>query len=272
VISDVLLVLGCGVLAAALRTSQNPLLFRAGTLGIVVTSFLAGWMIGESVVLGVLFASTWFLLPWLEILTRVRRMRLPIERRLESSAPPTRATFPMFGELTEEMEAAGFVYAEDVGWSHDETKQFFRLFQNLDAGTLGTISLVEQNEFAFFYVTITSKTSDGRVFMTWNYPFSYGLRLPPKFTLNRVSGGQSIAEMCGGHAAFLVASGVESSVLRAPDSEVLRTEMQHELREQLDHNLACGLLERDGPDLIRYSKRGMFFLWFQFLRDFVRLS
>ncbi len=38
------------------------------------------------------------------------------------------------------------------------------------------------------------------------------------------------------------------------------------------HNLYLGLLGRDGDKVVRYSLRGMFFLRFQILRDFVRFS
>ena len=48
--------------------------------------------------------------------------------------------------------------------------------------------------------------------------------------------------------------------------------MQSEMRDQLLHNIHLGVLERDGEKFIRYTRRGMFFLWFQFLRDLVRLS
>jgi hypothetical protein len=272
VISDILLVAGCGVLAAALRSFGHPVMVRLGAIGMVVTSFLAGWLLGGSVALGCVFASTWFLLPWLEILTRVRRLRMPIDRRLELTPPPARSVFPMFSDLTEEMESDHFVYVEDVGWSHDETRQFIRIFQKPESRTLGAICLIEQNEIAFYYVSLTSRTKDGRVFMTWNYPFAYGLRIPPNIVLNRVAGEGSFGDLAAEHTEFLSRSGVDFVDLREPSSETARVEIQTELRQQLDHNIACGLLKRDGADMIRYSVRGMFFLWFQFLRDFVRIS
>ncbi|MFZ4599729.1 MAG: hypothetical protein ACOYNN_13875, partial [Terrimicrobiaceae bacterium] len=117
-----------------------------------------------------------------------------------------------------------------------------------------------------------SRTKDGRVFMTWNYPFAYGLRIPPNIVLNRVAGEGSFGDLAAEHTEFLSRSGVDFVDLREPSSETARVEIQTELRQQLDHNIACGLLKRDGADMIRYSVRGMFFLWFQFLRDFVRIS
>lgn len=271
-ISDLLLVLGTGVFSAALRSFRHPVLFRVGTLGMVLTSFLAGWLIGGSLVVGFLFAAMWFLLPWLEILTRIRRLRLPLDRRLLPTPPPTRATFPMFPELTEEMEADGYAFVDDAAWSHEATRQFFRVFQNPDRRTVGAICFVEQNEFAFYYVAFSSRTADGRTYLTWNYPFSFGLRLPPAHRLNRVQGEESIEALLERHRRFLQSQGVATDDLRPLAPEDILPDMQQELRAQLDHNLACGLLVRDGPEMIRYSVRGMFFLWFQFLRDFVRLS
>ena len=269
-VSEVLLVLGVGVLAAALRSFRHPVLFRVGTLGFVLTSFLAGWLIGGNVWTGAGFASTWFLLPWLEILTRVRKLRLPLDRRLESCAPPPRAAFPAFSELSEEMEAGGFEHVEDAGWSHEDTRQFYRLFQSGDRTTAGTICLVEQAEFGFYYVALRSRAVDGRLLITWNYPFSYGLHQVPNTVLNRATGEKSILEMIRLHQGFL---GREAGAGLCPmEDSSLRAAIQDDLRGQLDHNLACGILKKSDGATICYTVRGMFFLWFQFLRDFVRFS
>lgn len=265
---EILLVAGAGTLAFALRAFHHPFLFRAGTLGLVVTSFLAGWLIGGSVVAGLLFASTWFLFPWLEILTRVRRLRLPLDRRIESCAPPARAAFPTFEELSSEMESGGFEYARDVGWTHEDTRHFYRLFLSPDRKTIGSICLVEQANLAFYYISFRSRTCDGRQILTWNYPFSYGLHQFPGTQLHRVAGEQ--AALIGSHAG-VVARELGSEV-SAVDPEALCDELQSDLRGQLDHNVACGILRKEGDSMIRYTVRGMFFLWFQFLRDFVRLS
>ncbi|MEI6070838.1 MAG: hypothetical protein WCS31_03525 [Verrucomicrobiae bacterium] len=265
---EIMLVAGAGTLAFALRSFRDPLLFRAGTLGLVATSFLAGWLIGGSVPAGFLFASTWFLLPWLEILTRVRRMRLPLDRRIESCAPPARASFPNFNDLSDEMEAGGFEYADDVGWAHADLRHFYRLFLSPDRKTIAAICLVEQADFTFYYISFRSRTGDGRQVVTWNYPFSYGLHPFPGTRLHRIAGEQSA--LIGSHAG-LVARGLGSDVC-AVELGAVCAELQSDLRVQVNHNLACGILRQDGDSLIRYTVRGMFFLWFQFLRDFVRFS
>lgn len=270
VLSEVLMVVGVGVLSAGLRSLRHPAFFRAGTFGFVLTSFLAGWLIGGNLWTGLGFASTWFLLPWLEILTRVRKMRLPLDRSLESCAPPPRATFPAFPELSDEMETGGFEYVEDVSWTHGDTRQFYRLFRSGDRSTGGAICLVEQSEFMFYFIALRSRASDGRILVTWNYPFSYGLHQLPKMIVNRAGGEKSIEEIILLHRAFLERETGEG--LCPLEASSVRRDIQDDLRRQLDHNLACGILKNTGDSTIGYTVRGMFFLWFQFLKDFVRFS
>lgn len=267
---EVLIVAAVGVLSAAMRTYRSALLFRIGTLGFVFTSFLAGWLIGGNFWTGVVFASSWFLLPWLEILTRVRRMRLPLERELRACPPPTREAFPAFGELSEEVEGAGFEYVEDVGWNDAQNRQFYRLFRGGDGRTVGAICLVEQSGFTFYYVAFRSVAEDGRVLVTWNYPFSYGLHQAPGTILNREPGDRSISDLAAAHE---IAVGREMGVGAVALAEgEIRGGLQADLRGQVEHNLACGILRREGEGSICYTMRGLFFLWCQFLRDFVRFS
>ena len=271
-ISHLLFVLGVAFLSAALRSFQQPLLFRLGTFGVVVTSFLAGWLLGGSIILGTLLATSWLFLPWLEILTKVRRLRLPLERRLEPRSPPTRSSFPGFQEMTEEMESHGYIHLEDVGWDYQENRHFYRVFHRPECKTQACICLSEQEDMAFHYLTITSRTEDGRAFITWNYPFSYGLKLQPHLFTNRCLSQGPFAEMHAAHEMFLRSHSVDPSALLDPSPEETVPTMQKEMRAQITHNITLGLLAQDGDHFIRYTPRGMFYLWFQFLRDLVRLS
>jgi hypothetical protein len=272
IISHLLLVLGVAFLSAALRSFQNPLLFRLGTLGVVVTSFIAGWLLGGSVVLGVVLATSWLFLPWLEILTKVRRLRLPIDRRLEPRSPPARSSFPGFQEMTEEIEHNDYVHLEDVGWDYQENRHFYRVFHRPECRTQACICLSEQEDIAFHYLTITSRTKDGRAFITWNYPFSYGLKLQPHLFTNRYLANGPFAAMHTAHEKFLRSHDISAADLLDPSPEETIHTMQNEMRAQITHNIALGLLAQDGDHFIRYTMRGMFYLWFQFLRDLVRFS
>ena len=174
--------------------------------------------------------------------------------------------------MTEEVEEQGFEHLEDVGWDYEDNRHFYRVFRDAECRTQASICLSEQNDMAFYYLTITSRTADGRILMTWNYPFSYGLKLPPHLVTNRFSSQGPFSEMHAAHERFLRAHNVDpAALLNSSPEETIRT-MQNEMRAQIAHNIALGLLARDGEHLIRYTLRGMFYLWFQFLRDLVRLS
>lgn len=271
-LSNFLIVAAVAVLSVALRTYHTPMIRRVGTLGVFVTSFLAGWLIGGHLLLGVAFASTWLLLPWLEILTRVRKLRLPLERNLEPAQQPSREDFPNLRELTEEIEAAGFESVDDLGWTYESQRQFYRLFYQPASNTEAALCFVEQDGLAFYYMSVTSRSSAGQVYLTWTYPFSYGLRLLPSLHLHRVEPSSSFCEMLAGHRYQLDLRhvGLDAVLPQTPDS--MREHIEDDLRRQISHNLDLGLLAKVGEDRIRYSARGMLFLWVQFLRDLVRLS
>src|SRR5438093_6472045 len=71
------LTLGVAVLSVALRSYQTSLAQKLGALGILIASFLAVYFITGNAGWGVAGAATWLFLPWLEILTRIRTLRLP---------------------------------------------------------------------------------------------------------------------------------------------------------------------------------------------------
>ncbi|MFY8215290.1 MAG: hypothetical protein ACOVMP_01660 [Chthoniobacterales bacterium] len=271
-LSNVFIVAAVAVLSVALRTYRHPTVRRIGTVGVFATSFLAGWLIGGSLILGVLFASSWLLLPWLEILTRIRKLRLPMERTLEPTAPPVRSDFPNLGELSDDIEATGFEQLDDFSWSTDAQTHFYRFFYQSQSNTEAAICLVEQDGISFYYVSVTSRTTRGDVYVTWNYPFSYGLRLLPTLHLRRVEPSTEFTEMLADHRHFLDRSLVSLDEIEPQTPESICTHIETDLRRQINHNLDIGLLARAGEDKIRYSARGMLFLWIQFLRDLVRLS
>ncbi len=271
-ISELLVIGAFAALCVGLRTYRHPLLHRLGTFGMLFgLSFLVGWLILDSIVLGLVLAATWLLLPWLEILTRARKLRLPAEREFRPRNAPDGETFPTFRELSAEIEDADFERVDDLGWEYDEHHQFYRIFYQPRSGTEASICLVEQGGVAFFYVAITSRARNGSTYLTWNYPFSYGLRLAPAFRLNRSRSEASFGEMLADHRLFLDREHIAVDGIVSQEPADLGAQMESDMRRQIAHNLTCGVLEREGDDLIRYSARGLLFLWLQFLRDLVRL-
>jgi len=272
-ISNLFLVCGVAVLTWALRTCDNRILHRAGTLGVFVTSFLAGWLLGDSLLLGIVFASSWLFLPWLEILTRVRKLRLPHRQIIEPEAPPTTSNFPGLHSLTEDIEESGFEHIEDAGWNFDGLHHFYRLFYHNESRTQATLCLIQQEDLSYYYISLSSITPgrSTRV-VSWNFPFSYSMKIPPHWRVQRLDGELSCTELLERHCAFLENLDLPTEALARESPGEIIEGLEISSLEQVDHNVQAGVLEQDQANCYRYTVRGMFFLWKQFLRDLIRLS
>jgi hypothetical protein len=267
----VLLTLGVAVLSVGLRTFQNSYAQKAGALGILAATFLAVYFTTTSWVWGLVAAVGWLFLPWLEILTRIRALRLPKEKQLRPKSPPSADTFPTLSEITREIEDEGFVHIGDAGWDWEDFRQFFRLFYREEDRAQAAICLNEQRDFSFYYLRISSRARDGKVWTTWNYPLSYGLKLTPLFRINRQRPDRSFWQLYQSHREFLSRNGVDRAEIDALDEEQIENEMEKDLRDQIEHNIHKGVLKQTAAGEVKYSWRGMIYLWCQFLVDLVRL-
>ncbi len=266
-----LLTLGVAVLSVALRSFQSSFAQKGGALGILISTFLAVYFVTESWIIGMFAALAWFFLPWLEILTRIRTLRLPREKALRPKNPPSTDVFPTLDEITSEIQNEGFRHVNDAGWDWEDYRQFFRLFYKDEDRAQATICLNEQNDLAFYYLRISSRANDGIIWTTWNYPLSYGLKLTPHFKINRQRPDQSFWQLYQSHREFLRLNQVATSVIDPMDEDRIQLEVENDLRDQIAHNIKAGVLTSTEDGGVKYSWRGMVYLWCQFLLDLVRM-
>ena len=220
---------------------------------------------------GAAAAVSWFFLPWVEILTRIRALRLPKEKQLRPKSAPSSDTFPNLSEITREIENEGFAHITDAGWDWEDYRQFFRLFYKAEDRAQATICLNEQHDLAFYYLRISSRAKNGVIWTTWNYPLSYGLKLTPQFRINRQRPDQSFWQLYQSHREFLRKNRVDTESIDPLDEERIEREMENDLRDQIAHNIRRGVLKQTAAGDVKYSWRGMIYLWCQFLLDLVRL-
>jgi hypothetical protein len=265
-----LLTLGVAVLSVALRSFQSSFAQKVGALGILLATYLLVFFISGSWLLGLLGGLSWLFLPWLEILTRIRALRLPKEKQLRPKSPPNADIFPTLSDITREIENEGFVHLADAGWDWEDYRQFFRLFYKEEDRAQATICLNEQHDLSFYYLRISSRTK-GAIWTTWNYPLSYGLKLTPQYRINRQRPDQSFWQLYQSHKQFLRDNGIELTALEPMDEDRIEKEIENDLREQIAHNVHKGILKPAREGDVKYSWRGMFYLWCQFLLDLVRL-
>lgn len=270
--NELLLVLGLLVLTGAFFHFAHPLMRRLGLLTGAVTVFAAGYLLSGSLWVGAGCVGAVLLLPWIEILLRIRKLRLPLRKPLRQATPPSQEMFPDLGDATDTIEASGFEHATDLGWEMDEYRQFQRLFANPEKREEAAITCIEQNQIGFHFASVTSRAADGSVFITWNCPVLSSLKSLPTVHLNRMAGETPFGALLAGHDAFLAERGIARETLQAVDPDSVRVSVERDMETQLQHNLSEGLLEREGEEHGRYSWRGMLFLWCQCLRDIFRLS
>lgn len=273
--SKILIVVAVVILAVACRTYRTPAIRRLGSLGILVASFLGAYFISGSIAIGVGGMLFWFLLPWFEILTRIREMRLPMERTLDDRMAPSSHLFPELDDLTEEAEEAGFEQLSDCGWNWDETDQFLRSLWREEDRTQAAFFFTEQEGINFYHTALVTRTIDGRHLLTWDYPFSYTLQLPDGMEINRIEPGEgpgSFARLVEAHEAVVetIDCPVEDRFQVSADD--LGRLMREDMRRQIEHNLDTGIIKSAGEGTVRYSTKGYFFLWFQIVRDMLRLG
>ena len=248
------------MLSVALRSFQSSFSQKAGALGILISSYLAVYFISGSLILGLVAAASWLFLPWLEILTRIRALRLPKEKQLRPKSPPSTDVFPTLNEITREIEAAGFVHVNDAGWDWEDYRQFFRLFYKDEDRAQATICLNEQHDLSFYYLRISSRAKSGTIWTTWNYPLSYGLKLTPQFRINRQRPDQSFWQLYQSHREFLRDNSVDLNAIDALDENQIQTEIENDLRDQIAHNINKGVLKQTAEGDVKYSWRGMMYL------------
>ena len=270
--SQFLLVAGVFVFSMALRSFGGIITRKLGVLGYLATSFLIGWFVSDWWQMGIVFVSFWLVWPWYELITRVKKIAMPVENALRHRSPPHAEFFPALSDLSDEMEQEGFEHVEDLGREWDEAQQFFRIYHKKDERVQSVICLVEQEQFAFYYLRIISRADDGTVWTTWNYPCSLNLRLSPDWRVNRESGDKSFLELIESHRDFLAEHAVDSETLADMNPEQLQEQLQSEQSRQIAHNVTAGILQKDPDGAIRYTWRGLWYIWVQLLRDFVRLS
>lgn len=271
VYQKILILAGLVVLAVALRSFAHVVLRRAGLLVVLLASYLAAFFLLNHHLAGVAAVLSWFFLPWVELLTRIRGLRLPLEKKLEHKAPPSPQRFPSLDNLTEEIEAQGFEYVDDAGWEWEHLEQFFRIFYHAQDRFLTMACLNQQHEMGFVHLSISCRDRQGNTWKTWDYPFSFGLQSSPQVCLNRVEPVESFEELRQAHQEFLLAHGVELEDLVEEDMEQVHRTLEAEVRGQIHHNLSRGIIRESGGGTFRYSWRGLFFLWTQVLKDMVKL-
>lgn len=270
-LQQILYVAAAVVFAIGCRSFDNRFIQKLGWFSLLAASYLAGYFLTGQHIGGAIFISAWFMLPWLEIIFRVRKLRFPIKSEIKHRFPPSRDVFPELGDLSREAEDIGFTEVGDTGWQWSQTDHFMRLFYHPERRIQASVALAQQGDFGFSYVSLTSRAKNGVTFTTTNYPFAATMKHSPKHRLHRYTHAASLEDLLDRHEEFLHNHGVDTDGLALQDTEFLHAYIERDMSAQIDHNITAGVIEPTGNGEFRYSWRGCIFLYWQVLKDMLRV-
>lgn len=270
-LQQILYVAAAVVFSLGCRSFDNRFIQKLGWFALLAASYLAGLFLTGQHLGGAIFIAAWFMLPWLEIIFRVRKLRFPIRSEIKHRFPPSREAFPELGDLSREAEEVGFSEVGDTGWQWSQTDHFMRLFYHAERRVQASVALAQQGDFGFSYVSLTSRAENGVTYTTTNYPFAATMKHSPKQRLNRFAHAGSFEDLLERHEHFLHSEGVDKEDLALQDTEYLHAYIERDMSAQIDHNITTGVIEPTGNGEFRYSWRGCIFLYWQVLKDMVRV-
>lgn len=260
------------VFCYALRACRTPLLRKLGALLMLIASGLCVYFLTDSIYWGLVGMAAWFLLPWVELLTRIRKLRLPVENKLRDRMATNLDAYPHAQQHLIHLENAGYEHIRDCGWNLGGMDQVYQLFWNAETRTVISLCLCEQANVTFSYLTVTSRDITDGIWRTTNFPFSPTLKPNPGVHWNQIScANECVIKLLSNHLDFLQKQGFVDDDLAIPDPDQLEEEIEHEIKRQIDHNLQQGVISLTDDGHFRYTIRGLFYLWKQFVRDMIRL-
>lgn len=266
--------LGCFVLilgGLSLLQFESLALRKAGMGLIWLASGLAAYTFTNSIALAIVMLFAWIFFPIWEMVFVLRQLRVPRHRELADAHAP-REDFEALSEITSGLTAADFEQVDECKLHPAQHEQYYRIFVRRDGLVHATIGYVAQGPIGFHFVAFTSKSKDGRRWMTWDYPLTYGLIMPPDIAVYRALQCDDVPELYQAHLDFLAINEVRTDDLvpgeRTP--EAARAHLEQTLNQQIEYNISRGYLAPvTGTDTenFGYSWRGTLYVAGQVLRD-----
>lgn len=267
-----LTIIGTIFIGVALRSCKTRLYRKLGALVYVVASGLCFYFITGSVIAGILGAGIWFLLPLFQLFGTVRKLRLPLNNKLGHRFPPNEDMFPNADATIAALENAGFEHAANSGWDWAGSSQSYQFFWHPEERSVAAVCFCKQSKMTFAFLTITSRDTNGLLWRTTNYPFSQTLKESPNVWQNHISCSmRCLDSILASHHYFISLHGASHDDLSVPDPDRIEEYVEQDMRRQIDYNLEHGLIQLTGDGHFKYSFRGLFFLWKQFIKDMIRL-
>lgn len=271
---DLRQLLGCFVLMlAGLSLLQlNGITYRKIGMALIwLASGLGAYFMTGSVFLAVAMLALWIFFPLWEMVFVLRQLRVPRHRELADARAP-RDEFEELGDMTDALTRTGFELLDECKLRPAQHEQYYRIFIREDGRVQATIGYIAQGPVGFHFVAFTSNGKDGRRWVTWDYPLTYGLVMPPEIAVFRALHCQDIAELYQAHLDFLEINSISADDLEVGvrTREAARARLEETLNQQIEYNISHGYLapvKAQDEENFCYSWRGTLYVAGQVLRD-----
>lgn len=262
----ILLLIGVGLFQL-----QSVFWRKFALLFLWMASGLAAYSFSGSYLMAGVMLGAWIFFPAWEMLFILRQLRVPRQRKLADARPP-RDDFEELGELTEELRDLGYRQVDECRLVPAPHEQYYRIFLRPDGLVYGMVGYIAQGSIGFHFLAFTSLGQDGRRWVTWDYPLTYGLVMPPEIAVYRALHCQSVADLEEAHVDFLEVNEVplSSLVVHEATPEAARARLEQTLNQQIEYNISRGYLAPasvDTEESFRYSWRGTLYVAGQVMRD-----
>lgn len=260
------------MIGVALRSCKTKLYRKLGALVYLLLSGLIVYYLTDSIILGILGMAVWFLLPLFHLVGKMRKLRLPLNNKLQHRFPPNEDIFPNADATIAALEEAGFEHAGHSGWDWAGCSQSYQFFWHPEERSVAAVCFCKQSKITFSFLTITSRDGMGTLWRTTNYPFSQMLKESPNVWQNNIPCATGcLNKILASHHYFITLHGASHDDLQIPDPDMIDQDVEQDMRQQIDHNLASKIIELTGDGHFKYSSRGLLFLWKQSIKDMIRL-
>jgi hypothetical protein len=267
-------ILGCGVLVLGgfSLLQLESIAYRKIGMGLIwMSSGLLAYFASDSVLLAITMLAAWIFFPLWEMVFVLRQLRVPRHRELADARAP-RDEFEELSEISHELNQSDFEQIDECRLRPAQHEQYYRIFVHKNGLTQATIGYIAQGPIGFHFVAFTSTAKDGRLWVTWDYPLTYGLVMPPTTAVYRVLECQDVAELYQAHLDFLAINEMTPELLVASEStrDAVRSRLEETLNQQIEYNISRGYLapvKSPDEENFCYSWRGTLYVAGQVLRD-----
>ena len=236
-----------------------------------LASGLGAYSLTGSLPMAAFILVVWICFPIWEMLFVLRKLRVPRHRELADARAP-RDEFEELAEISGALQNADFEQVDECRLRPVQHEQYYRIFLRNDGLMQATVGYVAQGAIGFHFIGFTSNGKDGRRWITWDYPLTYGLVMPPKTAVYRALHCESVEELYQAHLDFLKANEVKMDGLTVNERtrEAARMNLEETLNQQIEYNISRGYLAPAADsdrESFCYSWRGTLYVAGQVLRD-----